>query len=306
MINGGVDTQRLFPHDLPDCSLADKAAVVSGWLDANRSELGIGRENRIARLCRITRASAGSTVGPGESAYLELVQSLKDVQEYWLIVEVLGERLLNEPFREVLVRSFRDSALPKDSSSHTPGRDAQFELFIAAIAARASLSVERVSDDGADWIVSTKVEKWSIEAKRITSLNRLEDAVRKAASQVGSSEEVGGAMVIDISVAVNPTHEPVRRHVPADELRRIIGWRGKQFRAQELGRLSNWIGATRAGIGLLILHDHVIVPAGVLGETSVPWALQGIWDYHWLKDGRANPAHWKELQTTGFGALPNF
>ncbi|MHC4406647.1 MAG: hypothetical protein ACYTG0_44050, partial [Planctomycetota bacterium] len=82
---------------------------------------------------------------------------------------MLGDRLLDTHFVDPLKRSLSDPLLPGGSSDTTTGRDAQFELFMAAAASRAGLCVDQVGSSGADWELNAPANGWPLEAKRVKS-----------------------------------------------------------------------------------------------------------------------------------------
>ena len=124
----------LFPNELTPKSYRHMAETVVNWFQSHPGLSG-SKQNRLLQQCKlyIKAKDIIQTTHPDWPTY---VQGLKDIQEYWFIIEVLGEDLLEDPFIEKLTLSLKDPSLPKDSKDSTPGRDTQFELFIAAIASR--------------------------------------------------------------------------------------------------------------------------------------------------------------------------
>ncbi len=263
---------RLFPTEIQRPRLTDMANVISAWLADHAT--GTNEHGRVFRICRIVEESQG-IIDKGDPQWSAHVQAFKDVQEFWYVIDVLGDRLLEQPFKDSFVRSLDDPILPADSGSHTPGRNAQFELFIAAAATRAGMGVERAGTAGADWVVSTPVRRWSIEAKRIKAWGQIEKRVRSAAGQIDGTR-VGGIIAIDVSAAANPAQEPLDRFVGDAELERAQPQRGKALLNGPLKRIHTWIG--RVNVGFLLLYDFVIRPAGESATEHEPWSLIGFWD----------------------------
>ncbi len=145
----GDSATALFPHDLPRRTLAEMATDIQAWFDRH-ADLGISRHNRISKLGKTVAAST-RTITKDDSEWAEVVQSEKDIQEYWFILHKLKERLCDAPFLDRLKRSLDDPTLPVKSGENTHGRDTQFELLLAAVAARAGLGVEDFEGGGADW-----------------------------------------------------------------------------------------------------------------------------------------------------------
>ncbi len=145
------------------------AAEILGWLN-NHSNLNIHPNSRIPALCKIVAKAVGRESQPGDDKYVELVQSFKEVQEIWLIVRVLGDRLAVAPFLDPFQRAAaNDSQLPEDSGSNTTGRNAQFELFVGAIGDRVGFKVSHLGQGQPDWQMAAAIRTWTVEAKRAKS-----------------------------------------------------------------------------------------------------------------------------------------
>jgi hypothetical protein len=262
----------LFPNELLRLTHWNMAEMVLEWLETH-PQLRVSHDNRLSRQCQLIVKSKG-IIENSHPHWRTFVQSLKDLQEYWFVIQVLGERLLQSPLLDRLVNSMSDSTLPTDSRASSPGRDAQFELFMAAIGARAGLEVDRPGDARADWIMAAPTGRWSLEAKRIKSFKKIEAHVRKAARQIVTSH-VGGVIALDISLAVNPSSAPLRAFMPDSELEK---WHARGTNAlvnETLHPIAQWIGA--ANVGFVLLHYFVIRPAQDDGGRKGPWGLIGLW-----------------------------
>src|SRR5262245_21095711 len=131
----------IYPNDLPKLNLGQKAdSVLQTFRD--HGLIGAGTGNRVVQICQHVTRLADRETNPGESGYEELVQALKDVNEWWLILEILGASLFEPPYADRFRRSLADTVLPDPNASQSQGRDSQFELFIAAIAKRAGFLVK--------------------------------------------------------------------------------------------------------------------------------------------------------------------
>lgn len=222
----------VFPHELQWLPPRGMAKAVLGWF-LSHPQLQVSDQNRLASQCRLIVRSEG-VIQKDHRDWRTFVQSLKDVQEYWFIIQALGDRLLQSTFSARLARSLDDSTLPVDSGASTPGRDAQFELLVAAVAARAGLVVDRLSGAGADWIITAQARCWSFEAKRIKNFNMIERRIRKGARQIAASQ-IGGVIALDISLATNPTCEPLPMFIPDRDIEEAHGERTRALVSEKLG-----------------------------------------------------------------------
>jgi hypothetical protein len=233
-------------------------------------------------LCKNVREASGFTVRKKDPQHAALVEAIKDIQELWFILEKLGDRLLSAPFVDRLQDAMKDSMLANASGDNTPGRDRQFELFLAAIATRAGFLVEEFAPVSADWklTLSTPSACYSLEAKRLKSQSKIESRVGEAADQIRRSR-VGGIIVLDISRAANPQGGELESFIPNEALDRIQQNRGESIRRELLPRLQRAIGD--APVGLLILHEFVTRPGGESESERHPWGLHGLWYSYSLK-----------------------
>lgn len=263
---------NVFPNDLKRLTHRAMAESVLEWLRAH-PQLRVSDQNRLSRQCRLIVDSQG-IIQKDNPDWRQFVQSLKDLQEYWFIVQILGERLLDAPFLDRFAVSLADPVHPADSAGDTPGRDAQFELFLAAIASRAGLGVDRSRQAGADWILTAPTARWSLEAKRVKKMNRVGDRVRKAARQIVTSG-IGGVIALDISMAVNPDCSPLPEFVPDNTIAEAHEARTNALAQEMLPSIMQWIGC--ANVGFVLLHDFVICPASTTQTAGNSWALIELW-----------------------------
>ena len=291
----------LFPNELSRLTQRGMADKVLEWLGTH-PQLRTSDANRLSNQCRLIVKTKG-IVKNDDQNWHTIIQSLKDVQEYWFIIQTLGERLLQSPFLDGFECSLRDSTHPMDSGEFTPGRDRQFELYLAAIATRAGLTVDRSGSAGADWIMTATSKCWSLEAKRIKNFNKLEKHIRKAAKQIATSQ-IGGLIAIDISLAANPKCSPLSGFVPDSEIKKAHDDRTNALVKEKLKPISEWIGS--ASVGFVLLHDFVITPAHGSGAVQEPWGLIGLWSkVDLITSNSSNRQHYDDLWHLFQVALPN-
>jgi hypothetical protein len=291
----------LFPNELQHLTYRDMAEKLLEWFE-NHPHLQISKVNRLSTQCQLI-AKTKCIVQKDDQNWHIFIQSLKDVQEYWFIIEILGERILQPPFLDGFTRSLLDSTHPMDSGESTPGRDRQFELFLAAIVARAGLTLDRLESAGADWIIIAPSKRWSLEAKRIKNLNKLEKHIRKAAKQIDTSQ-IGGVIAVDISLAVNPECSQLYKFVPDSEIKKAHEKRTVALAEEKMKQISEWIGSS--SVGFILLYDSVIKPAEGSGVGKEPWGLIGLWSkVDLIASNSSNRQHYDDLWNLFQLALPN-
>jgi hypothetical protein len=278
------------------------AEAIVNWFQ-NHPQVRISHHNRLLQQCKLYLETK-CIIQQTHPDWLFFIQGLKDIQEYWFIIEILREKLLKTPFLKQFTRSLEDSILPRDSGDATPGRDTQFELFLAAIASRAGFTIGRLGAGKADWILTASGRSWSLEAKRIKSLDKMEKHIRKASKQITASN-IGGVIAVDISLAINPSCDPLSTFVSDDDIQKAHSMRTNCFIKEYLPSIREWIGSK--SIGFLLFFDYVIVPANsTTPRGNSPWGLIGLWQkVDLLNLGTSNKARYDELWSLFEIALPN-
>jgi hypothetical protein len=291
----------LFPNELEHLTQRAMAEKVMGWLKAH-PELKVSGDNRLTRQCRLVVESRG-IIHETDPNWPIFVQSLKDVQEYWFMIEILGDRLMGSPFLDRFAQSLWDPTHPLDSGASTPGRDAQFESFLAAIATRAELKVDKPGNAGADWVLTSPTGHWSLEAKRIKSLKKMETHFRKAASQIVKSE-IGGVIAMDISLACNSNCKPLPGSITDTQIDKAHEERMNVFVDKYQTSIEKWMGP--ANVGFVLLHDFVIRTANVTEMGHESAGLFELWrKVDLIAADSSNRHHYDELWSFVNVALPN-
>lgn len=129
---------------------------------------------------------------------------------------------------------------PADESSQTPGRDLQFELFMAALSRAGDY---RVSLAEPDVVVRHSELPFGIAAKRPKSLARLDKTVKKARKQIVHSS-YDGVVALDISLLQNPESEfaiVTKRELAAQAIRHFADY----FLEHNEGRIRSLINSNR-------------------------------------------------------------
>ncbi len=131
------------------------------------------------------------------------LESIRDMYQLRLIVNQMGAHRDNPKFRTSVEKLLKDAALPQDGSSNTPGRDTQFELYLAAICLRARLLP--VDYDEPDITCDVEGLKFGIAAKRLKSLDRFEDRVKEGMIRFGEQSSPVSSRWISQSLEIRTT-----------------------------------------------------------------------------------------------------
>ena len=107
------------------------------------------------------------------------LESLRDLVELGFIFEQLGEHVASPKFRAIIKNLLDDKPLPQDDrSTNSKGRNAHWELYLAAICKSAAMVP--IGFDGNDVTCTVEGTQLGIEAKRIKSEDKADKRIKKA------------------------------------------------------------------------------------------------------------------------------
>lgn len=159
-----------------------------------------------------------------------------------------------------------DSLLPNEDRGESKGRNAQFELFIAAVCQNAGLHpVRREEPD-----VTCHIEgmKFGIAAKRVKNVDNLRKHIRKAAEQVEGTK-LAGVIALDTNVALNRDNERITVPLSDNEFFVLYKSALTRFMDDFHDRIQEWVRGKR--VRGLIVHDQQ-----VRFQPDGEWSLVGM------------------------------
>jgi hypothetical protein len=178
------------------------------------------------------------------------LEAIKDMHQLGLIVDEMDAHRNDERFVANVRKMLLDAATPQDVNSNTPGRDTQFELYLAAIALRAGMSpVEYEEPD-----VTCNVEgiKFGIAAKRLKSLDRFEERVKQGAKQIRRAN-FPGIIACDLTIARNPENRPITSSIQS-QLSILTGMaKNRQLFERHEQNIHKWVA--NAGVRALLVFE---------------------------------------------------
>jgi len=124
-----------------------------------------------------------------------LHQALYEFDQLAMIVEQLATTSVDTRLMTRLQELVSGHDLPSTEAAHTPARDAQFELYVAACCVKSGLKVYIAEPD---LLIDFRGKRIAVAAKRPKSISKLESHIRKARKQiVGSGQD--GIVALDMS-----------------------------------------------------------------------------------------------------------
>lgn len=163
----------------------------------------INPSSRIGRAQRVLRRP--DVVQPDDPDYQIALESIRDNYQLRLIVDTMDAHRESKAFKDATYLLRKDLALPQNELKDTPGRNYQFQLYVAALCTNAGLATRHQQPD-----VTCDVDgvTFGIAAKRLKTIDSLEDNVKEAAHQI-SDAGFPGIIAVDLTIAENPTNRRV-------------------------------------------------------------------------------------------------
>jgi hypothetical protein len=215
-------------------------------------------------------AEAAGVIEPNDPRFEAALEAERDMQ---ILAFALGhaEALHKSANVGSLVkRVLNDSVLPQDDRRKSSGRDAQLELFVAAVCESAGLVPVDYAEP--DIICTLDGVRVGLAAKRVKNVSRLVKRVKEAAKQLARAR-LRGIVVLDTCLALNPTNERIITPMPDDEFRDLYRQAFNRF----LDDYACQIYEALVGYGVLglVFHDHQVrvSPHGEWGLASMTVSL---------------------------------
>lgn len=194
---------------------------------------------------------------PDHPLFQTALEALRDLNQIGFSLDQLLPVCPADELARRFSKLLQDNTLPQDSPTKSPGRDAQLEVFIAALCARAGLAP--VFDESPDIRCNLNGDVIGIAVKRIKSTpdrfpDRLRERVREATKQIERSK-LPGIIAVDISQSLNPTNWRVPMEVSDAHFTAIFHATAARFRA----RFEKSLLESTAGTGVrgMVVFDHV-------------------------------------------------
>jgi hypothetical protein len=124
-----------------------------------------------------------------------LHQAIHEIDQIVVIVEELAQLPISPLILTRLQELVSGPYLPGRESTHTPARDTQFELYVAACCSKSGLPTRLAEPDV---LVEFLGRTLAIAAKRPKSARKLESHIRKARAQI-AAQGLDGLIALDLS-----------------------------------------------------------------------------------------------------------
>jgi len=189
------------PNHLPRHTRTEAAAYVI----AQFRELGLETPSRLVEMHRVL---GRGNVPFEDPDFFTALESLRDLHQFLFIFDHLRIHSDNPQFGNEVKHLLNDSALPQHDLKNSPGRDRQFQLYLAAICQNAGLVP--VGYEEPDVTCFVDGTKFGIAAKRLKSRKsrQFKNRVQEGADQL-KRQGLPGIVALDLSLARNQSNRPI-------------------------------------------------------------------------------------------------
>ncbi len=190
-------------------------------------------------------------IPPDHPKFQVAAESFRDITLLQFVFDHAGELVSSEEFRRKVKRVIKDSGLPQDDGSETPGRDVQFELFVGALCQASDMKPVALIEP--DVQCSAMGIRFAVAAKRIKNPLQLVPRIRDAADQIAGTR-LGGIIAVDTTVALNPSNNRIGNNVSDERFPRLHAAAMQRFAAEFASEIQESVRSR--GVRGIVLHDH--------------------------------------------------
>lgn len=208
--------------------------------------------SRVMQMCNALVNGDGSARLPIRESSPEYETALESVLDLQMLDWALGVFCHNPPvgLPDQFHRLHKDPVLPQ-TSNQSPGRDVQFELFVAAACSNAKFT--SVTFEEPDVTCHVVDQIFGIAVKRLSSVNQLENRIRQAADQIHACG-LPGIVAIDLSRALNPENRRCLNQVENAVFSRLHGEAIGSILTPLETSITKWVRGK--GVRGILFHDH--------------------------------------------------
>lgn len=201
--------------------------------------------------------------------------AISDLDQLHTIMRWLRGPHEDQGIRELVAMFLQDAASPY-AAAETPGRDAQFELLVAAACRRATYLIRRI--DPPDFVITPLVGKagslgeLGLAVKRVKKEKQLQKRLREANDQLSRTHP--GIIAVDVSMLVNPSGQ-LLNVLEGDAGIDQVAWLVDQYLEPRLRTLATCVDP-RSTLGVLF-YASLRIGRQIEPELVMPWGNIGRW-----------------------------
>lgn len=222
-------------------------------------------EWRLMQMHRVLNKPTG-IIEPDNPDFDTALEAERDLQLLGFVFDQSNAHDDHSSFQSLVKRMLIDSVLPQGNLVQSKGRDAQFELFVAAICQSAGLVP--IDYEEPDVTCTISGIKFGIAAKRVKNVSNLRNRVKKAAQQIETAQ-LPGIVALDTCVALNRDNERILTPMPDDQFAQLYKQALTRFLDEYHRKICHWVDGK--GVRGVVFHDHQVrfEPNGQWGLSSM-------------------------------------
>jgi hypothetical protein len=208
------------------------------------------------------------------------LESLRDLHQLVFGFSQMRGHFGQPGFRKLVQHLINDRPLPQDDFLNSPGRDKQFELYLAAICQNAGLHPVDYEEPDVTCVVSGT--KFGIAAKRIKSKtpSQLKKHVEKAAKQL-KDQRLPGIIALELTLRRNPTNRAVTSILESQMSPMISEAKNRQFRDEYGEQIRNWTAGSDVKAVMVLESTFQVLPErGWWHDGMLSWVPVSFDDDH--------------------------
>jgi hypothetical protein len=248
-----------------------------------------------SRLMRMQRALNRGHVPFEHPDFPAALEAERDMQHLGFVFSQINSHRDSPKFLQLAKDLLSDSVLPQDNREQSPGRDAQFELYLAAICQNTGLLPVDYVEPDVTCVVGGRT--FGIAAKRIKSMQQVRHHVRKAADQIGRSKHPG-VIALDLSLAWNRSNAPIISRIQSQVYLMILEAQGRQFFDEHAHDIHRWV----AGEGVVAV---VVFNFRLRLRPGDHWGLDGMTTWMSTVQEEQGEANYQSFYRGFLKGIPN-
>jgi hypothetical protein len=249
-----------------------------------------------SRLSEMLRVFRRGFIPSDDPDFLTALEAERDMQHLGFVFAQMAKHRDQPKLRELVKRLLSDSILPQHDRENSSGRDAQFELYVAAICQNAGLFPVEYAEPDVHCTVGDI--RFAIAAKRAKSLGQLEKHVRKAAKQIALAG-CRGVVALDVSLALDRDNRPIYSPLECQMAGAINLTKANQLIDEHHSRILDWVRGKRVR-GIAFFNSWM------QARPNGDWALEGM--TAWMpthEDGPAAKSEFDKFYRAFTRGMPN-
>lgn len=257
----GRSSELFVPAQIPQRNLLQESQWFLSLLETF-PDLDRTKASRFTRMARAVADGPEDLISATTHSFPLVQQALRDLHEFHFFWHVLGVAPEHRSLWRRVKRVIGGQVVPSASAIRDAARDTQFELLVEASLRRAGANPTH-HETGVDFRCTLGTEPFVVEAKRVSSLNKVTQRIGEAANQIASAD-LPGIICVDFAQAVWPGDKVlIVGHANHD-------WQKIQFdRFQKFWQLHKQAIATEIGSRLVLgiaFFDTVIAYTGLQSD----------------------------------------